>query len=104
MKEEKHSHHHKIQKIIRDCCKQLYNNELDNPENMDRFLKNMHFEVLNLNKLITSSKIESVIKIPLTPSMSYQREEIVCVCMYTPLWGIMAIKIMKFIENTKLEI
>ena len=53
---------------MRDYYKQLYANKMDNLEKMDRFLE-MHNlprlnqeEIENMNRPITSSKIETVIK------------------------------------------
>ena len=57
-----------IQKIMRDYYKQLYANKMDNLEEMDTFLK-MHNpprlnqeEIENMNRPITSTEIETVIK------------------------------------------
>ena len=55
-----------IQRIIRDYYQQLYANEIDNLEEMDKFLEKYHFPTLNqkeidLNKQITSKEIETVI-------------------------------------------
>ena len=57
-----------IQMIMRDYYKQLYANKMDNLEEMDRFLE-MHNlprlnqeEIENMNKPITSTEIEYVIK------------------------------------------
>ena len=56
-----------IQTIMRDYYKQLYANKMDNLEEMDRFLE-MHNllrmnqeEIENMNRLITSTEIETVI-------------------------------------------
>ena len=57
-----------IQRIIRDYYKQLYDNKMDNLEEMDRFLEKFYFSRLNqeeieiMNNPITSTKIEVVIK------------------------------------------
>ena len=58
-----------IQKIMRDYYKQLYSNKMDNLEEMDTFLE-MHNlprltreEIENMNRPITSTEIETVIKI-----------------------------------------
>ena len=57
-----------IQRIIRDCHKQLYANKTDNLEEMDRFLEKLNLPRLNqqeieiMNKSITSTEIEAVIK------------------------------------------
>ena len=57
-----------IQTIMRDYYKQLYANKMDNLEEMDKFLE-MHnlprlnqAEIENMNKPITSTEIETVIK------------------------------------------
>ena len=57
-----------IQRIIRDCYQQLYNNKMDNLEEMDEFLEKYNFtklnqeEMENLNRPITSTEIETVIR------------------------------------------
>ena len=57
-----------IQWIIRDYCEQLYGNKVDNLEEMDRFLEKFNLLRLNqeeieiMNKPITSTEIEAVIK------------------------------------------
>ena len=57
-----------IQRIIRDCCQQLYANKMDNLEEMDKFLEKCNFpklnheEIENLNRPITSMGIKTVIK------------------------------------------
>ena len=57
-----------IQRIIRDYYKQLYANKMDNHEEMDKFLERYNFlrlnqeELENINRPITSNKIETVIK------------------------------------------
>ena len=58
-----------IQRIMRDYYKQPYANKLDNLEKMDKFLE-MHNvprlnqeEIENVNRPITSTEIETVIKI-----------------------------------------
>ena len=54
--------------IVRDYYEQLYGNEMDNLEEMDRFLEKFNISRLNqkeieiLNNPITSTKIEAVIK------------------------------------------
>ena len=59
-----------IQRIIRDYYKQLYANQIDNLEEMDKFLKRYNLprlnpeEMENMNRQITS--IETVIKKLLT--------------------------------------
>ena len=57
-----------IQRIMRDYYKQLYANKMDNLEEMDKFLE-MHNlprqnqeEIENMNRPITSTEIETVIK------------------------------------------
>ena len=56
-----------IQRIMRDYYKQLYANQMDNLEEMDKFLDRVNLprlnqeEIENMNRLITSSEIESVI-------------------------------------------
>ena len=58
-----------IQRIMRDYYKQLYANKMDNLEELDKFLENQNLlrlnqeEIENINRLITSTEIESVIKI-----------------------------------------
>ena len=57
-----------IQKIVRDYYKQLYANKMDNLEEMGKFLERYNFprlnqeELENINRPITSSEIETVIK------------------------------------------
>ena len=57
-----------IQRIIRDYNQQLYANKMDNVEEMDKFLEKYNFpkldqeEIENLNRPITSTKIETVIR------------------------------------------
>ena len=57
-----------IQRIIRDYYKQLYANKIDNHEEMDKFLERYNFprlnqkELENINRIITSNEIETVIK------------------------------------------
>ena len=61
-----------IQSIIRDHYKQLYANKMDNLEEMDKFLERYKLpklnqeEIENMNRLITSNKIKTVIKSLLT--------------------------------------
>ena len=57
-----------IQTIMRDYCKQIYANIMDNLEEMEKFLE-MHNlqrlnqeEIENMNRPITSTEIETVIK------------------------------------------
>ena len=57
-----------IQRIMRDYYKQLYANKMDNLEEMDRFLEKHnlprlnHEEIENINRPVTSTEIETVIK------------------------------------------
>jgi len=57
-----------IQRILRDYYQQLYANKMDNVEEMDKFLEKYNFrkldqeEIENLNRPITSTEIETVIK------------------------------------------
>ena len=57
-----------IQTIIRDYYEYLYGNEMDNLEEMDRFLEKFNLQRLNqeeteiMNNPITSTVIEAVIK------------------------------------------
>ena len=57
-----------IQKIMRDYYKQLYANKMDNLEEMDKFLEKYNLPRLNqeekenMNRPITSTEIETVIK------------------------------------------
>ena len=57
-----------IQRIIRDCYQQLYANKMDNLEEMDKFLEKYNFpklnreEIENLNRVITSTEIKTVIR------------------------------------------
>ena len=57
-----------IQRIIRDYYKQLYTNKMDNLEEMDEFLEKHKLprlnqeEIENINRPITSTEIETVIK------------------------------------------
>ena len=56
------------QRIIRDYYQQLYANKMDNLEEMDKFLEEYNFpklnqkEIENLNRPITSTEIETVIR------------------------------------------
>ena len=56
-----------IQRIMRDYCKQLYANKMDNLEEMDKFLEKHNLqslkqeEIENINRPITSTEIETVI-------------------------------------------
>ena len=57
-----------IQRIMRDYYKQLYANKMDNLEEMDTFLEKHNHqrlnqeEIENINRPITSTEIETVIK------------------------------------------
>ena len=57
-----------IQRIMRDYYKQLYANKMDNLEVMDKFLEKHNLprlnqeETENINRSITSTEIETVIK------------------------------------------
>ena len=57
-----------IQRIVRKYCKQLYANKLENLDEMDKFLETYNLpkinqdESENLNRQITASEIEAVIK------------------------------------------
>ena len=56
-----------IQRIIRDYCKQLYANKMDNHEEMEKFLEKYNFprlnqeELENIKRPITSNEIETII-------------------------------------------
>ena len=55
--------HQKIQRIIRDYYEQLHANKMDNlEEEMDKFLELNQEEIENMNRPITSTKIETVTK------------------------------------------
>ena len=53
-----------IQRIIRDCYQQLYDNKMDNLEEMDEFLEKYNLpklnqeEIENLNRPITSMELK----------------------------------------------
>ena len=57
-----------IQRIIRDYYQRLYANKMDNLEEMDKFLEKYNFpklnqeEIENLNRPISSTEIETIIK------------------------------------------
>ena len=61
-----------MQRIMRDYYKQLYANKMDNLEELDKFLEKHNFprlnqeEIENINRTITSTEIETVIKNPPT--------------------------------------
>ena len=58
----------KIQRIVRNYCKELYAKKFENLGEMDKFLEKYDFikvkeeEAENLNRLITAGEIEAVIK------------------------------------------
>ena len=60
--------HTEIQRIIKDYCQQLYANKMDNLEERDEFLEKYNFpklnqeEIENLNRPVTSTEIETVIR------------------------------------------
>ena len=57
-----------IPRIMRDYCKQLYAHKMDKLEEMDKFLEKHNLprlnqeDIENINRPITSSEIETVIK------------------------------------------
>jgi len=57
-----------MQRIIRDYYQQLYANKMDNLEEMDKFVEKYNFsklnqeEIENLNRPITSTEIETLIR------------------------------------------
>ena len=57
-----------IQRIIKHYYKQLYANKMDNHEEVNKFLERYNFprrnqeELENINRLITSNEIETIIK------------------------------------------
>ena len=57
-----------IQRIIRDCYKQLYGNKIDNLKEMDRFLEKFSLPRLNqeeieiMNNPVANTEMEAVIK------------------------------------------
>ena len=67
MKMERSQQTTQIQRIIKDYYQQLYPNEMDNLEGMDKFLENYNLpklnqeEIENFNRPITSTEIETVI-------------------------------------------
>ena len=56
-----------IQRIMRDCYKQLYTSKMENLEEMDKFLEKLNLprlnqeEIENMNRPITITEIETVI-------------------------------------------
>ena len=71
-----------IQRIIRDYYQQLYANKIDNLEEMDKFLEKYNFtklnqdEIENLNRPITSTEIETVIRNLLTNKSPGQNSQL----------------------------
>ena len=69
MKKEVTTDNAETQRIIRDYYEQLYDNKMDNLEEMDRFLERFNIPRLNqeeieiMNNPVTSTEIEAVIKI-----------------------------------------
>ena len=69
MKMEKSQQTTQMQRITRDYSQQLYANKMDNLEEMDKFLEKYNFpklnqeEIENLNRDITNTDIETVIRI-----------------------------------------
>ena len=67
-KEEITTDNAEVQRIIRDYYEQLHGNKIDNLEEMDRFLEKFNLLRLNqeeieiMNKQITSTEIEAMIK------------------------------------------
>ena len=67
-KEEVTTYNAELHRILREYYEQLYGNEMDNLEEMDRFLEKFNLLRLNqeeieiMNSPITSTKIEAVIK------------------------------------------
>ena len=52
-----------IQRIVRDCYQQIYANKMENLEEMDKYFSKLdQEEIENLNRPITSTEIETVIK------------------------------------------
>ena len=69
MKRRSYNGHRRNTNIIRDYYKQIYANKMDNLEEMDKFLESYKLprlnqeEIENMNRPITSTEIETVIKI-----------------------------------------
>ena len=67
-----------IQRIIRNYYEKLYGNKIDNLEEMERFLEKFNLPRLNqeereiMNKPITSTEIEAVVKISPSPQKKAQ--------------------------------
>ena len=52
-----------IQRIVRDCYQQIYANKMENLEEMDKYFSKLdQEEIENLNRPITSTEIETVIR------------------------------------------
>ena len=57
-----------IQRIMRDYYKQLYDNKMDNLQEVDKFLEKYYLprlnqeDIENINRPITSTEIETVVK------------------------------------------
>ena len=70
-----------IQRSISDYCRQPYANKMDNLEEMDKFLEKYSLprlkqeEIENMNRLITSTEVETVIKILATNKDQDQRAQ-----------------------------
>ena len=68
MKRETSQQTKEIQRIIRDYYQQLYENKMDNVEEMDKFFEKYNFpklnqeEIENLKRPMTSMEIETVIR------------------------------------------
>ena len=74
-----------IQRIVRDYYQQLYANKMGNLEEMDKFLEKYNFpklnqeEIENLNRPITSTDIETVIRnLPAYKSPSPEASQLNC--------------------------
>ena len=72
-----------IQRIIRDYYQQLYANKMDNLEEMNKFLEKYNLpklnqeEIENLNRPITSTAIETVIKnLPITKAQGQKASQV----------------------------
>ena len=67
-----------MQSIMRDYYNQLYANKMDNLEEMGKFLENHNLlrlnqeEIENINRPVTSTEIETVIKNLPTNKRQYQ--------------------------------
>ena len=72
-----------IQRIMRDYYKQLYANEIENLEEMDKFLEKHNLlrlnqeEVGNINRPVTSTEIETMIKnLPTNKTQDYMASQV----------------------------